>query len=69
MHFPTLLLTLTSLAGLAVALPKPVPQGYTGPCSDTDCGGIGNKCRRGYMCVPFPTTIPAEREGCTCSYG
>lgn len=55
------------LAGLAVALPDPTPQGYTGPCSVDNCGVNGLKCPS--LCVPWPSTDPALRKGCTCSTG
>ncbi|KAK4245102.1 hypothetical protein C7999DRAFT_16703 [Corynascus novoguineensis] len=42
---------------------------YTGPCSTSACGAEGKACPRGYLCVPYPSFDPAERKGCTCSYG
>ncbi|KAJ4988610.1 hypothetical protein SVAN01_05901 [Stagonosporopsis vannaccii] len=57
------------LVGLAAALPDPLPQGYTGPCSDNNCGVSGTRCGSGRLCVPWPSTDPALRKGCTCSTG
>ncbi|KAK4031591.1 hypothetical protein C8A01DRAFT_21217 [Parachaetomium inaequale] len=42
---------------------------YTGPCSTSAYGAEGKPCARGYLCVPWPTFDPAQRKGCTCSYG
>ncbi|KAK4460403.1 hypothetical protein QBC42DRAFT_272494 [Cladorrhinum samala] len=42
---------------------------YTGPCSPSNCGADGRVCRRGWLCVPWPHTDPALRQGCTCSLG
>lgn len=42
---------------------------YTGPCTTAACGASGKPCARGYLCVPYPNFNPAERKGCTCSYG
>src|SRR5690242_8552958 len=55
------------LVGIATALPDPTPQGYTGPCSDNNCGVSGKQCSAGRLCVPWPSTDPALRKGCTCS--
>ncbi|KAF9737482.1 hypothetical protein PMIN01_05261 [Paraphaeosphaeria minitans] len=58
------------LVTLAAAMPDPLPQGYTGPCSTRDCGVDHLDCtRRGNLCVPWPHTDPALRKGCTCSVG
>ncbi|KAH8891776.1 hypothetical protein GQ53DRAFT_864510 [Thozetella sp. PMI_491] len=47
-----------------------VQAAYTGPCSTTDCGENHLDCRgRGNLCVPYPSTDPALRQGCTCSTG
>ncbi|KAF2113498.1 hypothetical protein BDV96DRAFT_495937 [Lophiotrema nucula] len=60
----------TIFISLAIALPDPIPQGYTGPCSVTDCGVNHLDCRnKGNLCVPWPSTDPAKRKGCTCSTG
>lgn len=43
---------------------------YTGPCEHTNCGADGIDCRAPGIrkwCVPYPTTLPEGREGCTCS--
>jgi hypothetical protein len=74
MRFSTVLPLLSAIAltltNLASALPDPVPQGYTGPCSETDCGVNHTNCRKkGYLCVPWPHVDPALRKGCTCSAG
>ncbi|KAF1996927.1 hypothetical protein P154DRAFT_418271, partial [Amniculicola lignicola CBS 123094] len=50
------------------AIADPGPQIYTGPCTTTDCGGWGVTCKRGYMCVGWPSVDPAKRQGCACSY-
>ncbi|KAK4183725.1 hypothetical protein QBC35DRAFT_393246 [Podospora australis] len=42
---------------------------YTGPCSASNCGADGRVCRRGWLCVPWPSFDPALRKGCTCSLG
>ncbi|KAF2023607.1 hypothetical protein EK21DRAFT_80500 [Setomelanomma holmii] len=57
----------TLLASIVTAMPDPLPQGYTGPCSKDDCGVDGLQC--GSLCVPWPSTDPALRKGCTCSNG
>jgi hypothetical protein len=63
-------LILTSLLALAAALPDPTPQGYTGPCSARDCGVNHLNCAaKSQLCVPWPSTDPALRKGCTCSLG
>jgi len=54
------------IAGLAAALPDPTPQGYTGPCSNDNCGVNSLQCGN-RLCVPWPSTDPALRKGCTCS--
>ncbi|KAF2246108.1 hypothetical protein BU26DRAFT_61854 [Trematosphaeria pertusa] len=60
----------TLIVALTSALPDPTPQGYTGPCSVTDCGVSHLDCRnKGNLCVPWPSTDPALRKGCTCSLG
>ena len=53
----------------ALALGAIVSGQYTGPCVASNCGASGKVCPRGYLCVPFPNFNPAERQGCTCSYG
>jgi hypothetical protein len=58
----------TLLASIVTAMPDPLPQGYTGPCSADNCGVNGLKCRS-RLCVPWPHTDPALRKGCTCSNG
>lgn len=65
MRFTILITSL--IVGLAAALPDPTPQGYTGPCSKDNCGVNGLQCRS--LCVPWPSTDPALRKGCTCSTG
>lgn len=55
------------VAGLAVALPDPTPQGYAGPCANDNCGVNGLQCGN-RICVPWPSTDPALRKGCTCSF-
>ncbi|KAH7079678.1 hypothetical protein FB567DRAFT_126905 [Paraphoma chrysanthemicola] len=57
----------TFLAAVVTAMPDPLPQGYTGPCSKDNCGVNGLQCRS--LCVPWPSTDPALRKGCTCSSG
>ncbi|PSN75372.1 hypothetical protein BS50DRAFT_568047 [Corynespora cassiicola Philippines] len=58
------------LPALALAMPDPLPQGYSGPCSVSDCGVNHLDCRgRGNLCVGWPSTDPALRKGCTCSTG
>ncbi|KAL6704393.1 hypothetical protein ACN47E_008245 [Coniothyrium glycines] len=60
----------TLLASIAVAMPDPLPQGYSGPCAVDNCGVNGLDCRgKGNLCVGWPTTNPATRKGCTCSTG
>ncbi|KAK3312026.1 hypothetical protein B0H66DRAFT_101179 [Apodospora peruviana] len=60
-------LTKVSLSLLALAAFASAQ--YTGPCSTSNCGATGKVCPRGYLCVPWPSFNPAERQGCTCSYG
>ncbi|KAH8731786.1 hypothetical protein GQ44DRAFT_603940 [Phaeosphaeriaceae sp. PMI808] len=55
------------LTSFAIAMPDPLPQGYSGPCERDNCGVNGLKCRS--LCVPWPHTDPALRKGCTCSNG
>ncbi|KAF1848127.1 uncharacterized protein K460DRAFT_280597 [Cucurbitaria berberidis CBS 394.84] len=55
------------ITSLATAMPDPLPQGYTGPCSVDNCGVKGLKCRS--LCVGWPSTDLALRKGCTCSNG
>lgn len=57
----------TVMAGMALAMPDPLPQGYTGPCSKDNCGVNGLVCRS--LCVPWPHTDLDKRKGCTCSNG
>lgn len=57
----------TFLAAVVTAIPEPLLQGYSGPCSKDNCGVNGLKCRS--LCVGWPTTDPALREGCTCTNG
>ncbi|KAL0471164.1 hypothetical protein QR685DRAFT_276445 [Neurospora intermedia] len=56
------------LFGITAAAASPATAAYTGPCSVTQCGASGVACPRGYLCVPWPSFDPAQREGCTCSY-
>ncbi|KAF1945549.1 hypothetical protein EJ02DRAFT_338598 [Clathrospora elynae] len=65
MRFTIVLVTL--LASIATAMPDPLPQGFTGPCSKDNCGASGLKCPS--LCVPWPHTDLALRKGCTCSNG
>ncbi|KAF2648138.1 hypothetical protein K491DRAFT_699135 [Lophiostoma macrostomum CBS 122681] len=67
MHLSILISALFALA--ASALPEPIPQAYTGPCTTNDCGASHKVCGSGYLCVGYPTLDPATRKGCTCSYG
>jgi hypothetical protein len=55
-------------ASIVVAMPDPLPQGYTGPCSNNACGVSSKNCGN-QICVPWPSTDPALRKGCTCSLG
>jgi hypothetical protein len=64
------------LTTLAAALPTAEPaaepvlqrrQGYSGPCSRSNCGASGAVCRSGQLCVGFPVLSGPERQGCTCS--
>ncbi|KAF2865724.1 hypothetical protein BDV95DRAFT_506333 [Massariosphaeria phaeospora] len=57
----------TLLMGVALALPDPTPQGYSGPCSTSNCGVSGKTCSGGRLCVGWPSVDPAKRKGCTCS--
>jgi hypothetical protein len=63
------LAVLALLTALATALPDPLPQGYTGPCSKNECGADRKICPRGYLCVPTPHPDLDKRKGCSCSYG
>ncbi|KAM7184252.1 hypothetical protein V8F20_012300 [Naviculisporaceae sp. PSN 640] len=56
--------SLSLLAIVAVASSQ-----YTGPCTASNCGASGKVCSKGWLCVPYPSFNPAERKGCTCSYG
>jgi hypothetical protein len=56
------------LASIVAAMPDPLPQGYTGPCSNDNCGVSGTVCRS-QICVPWPHTDLDKRKGCTCSNG
>ncbi|KAF1969788.1 hypothetical protein BU23DRAFT_475803 [Bimuria novae-zelandiae CBS 107.79] len=68
MRFTIVLASL--LFTLASAMPDPLPQGFTGPCSTKDCGVNHLDCtNRGNLCVGWPSTDPALRKGCTCSTG
>lgn len=58
----------TFIASVALAMPDPLPQGYTGPCSNDNCGVTGQKCTN-QICVPWPHTDLDKRKGCTCSNG
>ncbi|EOA84081.1 uncharacterized protein SETTUDRAFT_92088 [Exserohilum turcica Et28A] len=64
---PTILIT-SFLISIALALPDPTPQGYTGPCSNDNCGVTGKNCG-GQICVPWPSFDLDKRKGCTCSLG
>ncbi|KAF2749072.1 hypothetical protein M011DRAFT_399611 [Sporormia fimetaria CBS 119925] len=57
------------LTTVVAAMPDPLPQGYTGPCTTAACGASGKACPRGYLCVGWPVLDPALRKGCACSYG
>jgi hypothetical protein len=57
----------TLFASFVTAMPDPIPQGYSGPCSRDNCGVNGLKCQS--LCVPWPHTDLALRKGCTCSNG
>jgi hypothetical protein len=61
---------MTFLVTIVTAMPDPLPQGYTGPCSETNCGVDGLNCRKKHqLCVPWPSMEEELRKGCTCSYG
>ncbi|KAF2685386.1 hypothetical protein K458DRAFT_417441 [Lentithecium fluviatile CBS 122367] len=61
--------TLAAAAPAAEPAAEPVPQGYTGPCSKSNCGASGKVCGAGQLCVGFPVLSGPGRKGCTCSTG
>jgi hypothetical protein len=67
MRFPVIVAAF--LASVAIAMPDPLPQGFSGPCSKNNCGVSGKVCAGGAICVGWPSTDPAKRKGCTCSQG
>jgi hypothetical protein len=71
-HHPSIMrfsiLLTSALVALVSALPDPTPQGFSGPCSRDNCGASGKNCGN-LLCVPFPSTDPTLRKGCTCSVG
>ncbi|KAF2730234.1 hypothetical protein EJ04DRAFT_445476 [Polyplosphaeria fusca] len=64
MQLSIILMAVMASFAFARALPDPTPQGYTGPCSDTNCGAKGDNCyKKG--CVSWPSL--GAPKGCTCS--
>ncbi|KAK4210583.1 hypothetical protein QBC37DRAFT_292226 [Rhypophila decipiens] len=54
--------------GASAPHPDPEPP-YTGPCTVDACGAEGKVCKRGWLCVAWPSSNPPERKGCVCTYG